>query len=187
MLNRDDYRKYINSTQPLVNVSPYARLERATGAVVWRCVCVYHLTPAENMGKHLIFVDALNSVGEWAWADGLRVQWTWEGRQPGQAAPPKAFEKRLPELRAQVDLYAGQVTSVRIDDRTGIPSDVVHGLRSDVEDVGVGNTWGHNSFVVLFQRMSGNITQPPIAPPLTVEQRLTALEAWATANGWKGG
>lgn len=187
MLIRDDYRKLINPTQPLINVAPYARLERATGSVVWRCVCVYHLSPAQNGGQHVVFVDALDSVAQWAWADGLRVQWTWEGRQSGEAAPPKLFEKRPPEPRAQVDLYAGQVTSVRIDDRTGIPSDVVHGLRSDVEDVGIGNSWGHNSFVVLFQRLPGNVVQPPIVLPLTVEQRLSRLETWATANGWSGG
>jgi hypothetical protein len=165
MLIRDDFRKFINPTQPLVNVAPFARLERATGAVVWRCVCVYHLPPAQNGGQHVVFVDALNSVGEWAWADGLKVEWTWEGRQPGEAAPPKPFEKRPPEPRAQVDLYAGQVTSVRIKDVTGIPSDVVYGLRSDVEDVGGGNTRFHNSFVVLFMRTAGAVVQPPVEPP----------------------
>lgn len=187
MLNREDYRKLISLTQPLINVAPYARLERATGSAVWRAVCVYHLPSATNMGKHVIFIDALNAVGEWAWADGLRVQWTWEGRQPGESAPPKAFEKRPPEPRAQVDLYKGQVTSVRIDDRTGIPSDVVYGLRSDIEDTGGGNTLYHNSFVVLFQRLAGTVVQPPVLPVLTVEQRLSRLEAWATANGWNGG
>jgi len=186
MLIRDNFRKYINPTQPLINVAPYARLERAAGAAVWRCVCVYHLSPAENGGKHVVFVDALDSVGQWAWADGLRVQWTWEGRQPGEAAPPKAFEKRPPEPRAQVDLYRGQVTSVRIDDPTGIPSDTVHGLRSDVEDVGGGNSRYHNSFLVLFQRLPGGVVVPPVETTKTLEQRVAALEVWAKANGWGG-
>lgn len=31
-----------------------------------------------------------------------------------------------------------------------------------------------------------NVVQPPIALPLTLEQRVAALEAWATANGWGG-
>lgn len=190
MLNRDNYRRYINLAQPMVNVTPYARIDRAEVDTAWRVVCVYHLSPSENMGKHVIFVDALTAANEWAYADGLTVQWTWEGRQPGQAAPLKLFEKRPPEPRAQVDLYAGQVTSVRINDRAGIPSDVVSGLRSDVQDTGIGNTWGHNSFVVLFQRLASTIT-PPIDPPTqpdTLEAAWAEIrKLWAVVNSWNGG
>lgn len=180
MLNRDIFRRYINPTQPLVNTGDYANVERATGPC-WRCVCVYHLSPAENVGKSNIFIDVLSAGGDWAIANHLNVWWTWNGRQPHEPAPPREFEKRPPELRAQVDLYRGQTTSIRIADPTGLRSDSVHGLRSDVEDLPSGNTRYHNSFVVLFQRISGGIIIPPVDPTLpasTLEQRVKALEDW---------
>jgi len=176
MLNRDNYRRYINPVQPLVNTGAYANIERAAGPC-WRCVCVYHLSPQENVGKSNIFIDVLSAGGDWAIAEHLRVGWTWNGRQPHEPAAPRMFEKRPPEFRAQVDLYKGQITSLRIMDATGLRSDVVNGLRSDVEDLSTGgNTRFHNSFAALFQRISGPVIAPPIDPVMPPTEILTAWQ-----------
>lgn len=187
MINRDAYLSKIIPNEPLYNTSPYARVERAVASTAWRAVLVYHLLPEENGNQHIVFVDALDTGGRWADVQGMTVGWTWEGRRTDtEPAPPRPFEKNPPEPRAQVDLYARQVTSVWLQDSMGVPSDVVHGLRSDVQDV-PGNNLYHNSFVVLFQLMTREIVPPvvvgpgPDAPTVTLASlaaRVMELEAW---------
>ena len=195
-MNRDDYRHLIDSRNPLINTGAYARIERAPAGMAWRAVCVYHLSPSENGGMHGIFVDCLDTGDRWASTAGLTVQWTWEGRRDNEPAPARPFEKRPPEPRAQVDLWVGQNTSLWIQDGQGAPSDKVHGLHSNVENGLNGNTWGHNSFVVIF-KMSSLVGTPPITPPptgpdeptqptLTLEQRVSANErAIAELAAWR--
>jgi len=199
MLNRDEYRRFINLQQPLTNTGAYARVERAPAGMAWRVVCVYHLPALVNGGMHNVFVDCLDTGDRWADATGLKVGWTWEGRRDNEPAPPRLFEKNPPEPRAQIDMYRGQVTSLWIEDSLGAPSDKVHGLHTNVENGLDGNSWGHNSFVVLFKMSSLNVvtptppgpTEPTQPPTLTVEQRLAALEAdnkrlWAALRNGEG-
>ena len=163
MLNRDDYRKFINADKPLINTGTYARIERATGTVAWRAVCCYHLPPEINNRMLVAFCDVLRD-GQWANAGALRIAYTWEGKQGGPLYRP--FEKRPPEPRAQVDLYRGQVTTVWVDDPV-YPSDKVVGIHSAVEDGQLGNTLYHNSFLCLWElRTSAIITPPVIDPPV---------------------
>ena len=163
MLNREDYRRFINPAWPLINTGNYARVESAKGNVVWRAVCVYHLPGNINGGQHVIFCDTLADSGAWSSADGLRIAYTWEGKSDGPLYRP--FEKRPPEPRAQVDLYKGQVTTVWIDDPR-YPSDKVTGIHSAVADTQDGNTLFHNSFVVLWQLMQGAVITPPVEKPV---------------------
>lgn len=196
MLNRDDYRRFINLDSPLTNTGAYARIERAPAGMAWRVACVYHLPPDINGGMHNVFVDCIDTGDRWASTAGLKVGWTWAGRRDNEPAPPRSFEKNPPEPRAQIDMYRGQVTSLWIEDSLGAPSDKVHGLHTNVENGVNGNTYGHNSFVVLFKMSSlGNIVTPPTPgpdeptqPPLTLEERVTAterdiaeLKAWRNA------
>lgn len=171
MLNRDEYRRFINADQPLTNTAAYARIERAPTGTAWRAVCVYHL-PAEINNRMLVaFCDVLQG-GLWANADKLRIAYTWEGR----TEPPlyRPFEKRPPEPRAQVDLYKGQVTTIWVDDPR-YPSDRVAGIHSAVENGQGGNTLYHNSFMV-FWELRNAVVIPPIDPP-TVPGDVAALQA----------
>lgn len=171
MLNRDEYRRFINADQPLVNTSAYARIDRAPTGTAWRAVCVYHLPGEVNNRMLIAFCDVLQG-GLWANADKLRIAYTWEGR----TEPPlyRPFEKRPPEPRAQVDLYRGQVTTVWVDDPR-YPSDKVAGIHSAVENGQQGNTLYHNSFLVLWELRNAVII-PPIDPP-TVPGDVVALQA----------
>lgn len=160
MLNRDEYRKFINPAQPLVNTGAYATIERAAGPAAWRAVCVYHLPGEINNRQLIAFCDILDSNGDWADDQGLEIAYTWQGRNI--AAPlVRPFEKRPPEPRAQVDLYKHQVTTIWVDDPF-FPSDRVVGLHSAVEDGQGGNTLFHNSFVVLWQLLTDNAVERPV-------------------------
>jgi len=195
VLNRDELRRLVIPNEPLLNTALYSRVERATAPTAWRAILVYHLLPHENGNQHNIFIDCLDTGGRWARADEMQVGWTWEGRREHEPAPARPFEKRPPEPRAQVDLYARQVTSVWIQDNMGVPSDRVHGLRSDVEDV-PGNNLFHNSFFCIFQLMTREVAPPPVViapgpdepqqPTLTLEQRVAATErAIAELAAWR--
>ena len=191
MINREEYRRFINPAWPLINTGDHAKVESAKGNVVWRAVCVYHLPGNINGGQHVIFCDTLFDSGVWSPADGLRIGYTWEGKGDGPLYRP--FEKRPPEPRAQVDLYKGQITTVWVDDPR-YPSDKVTGIHSAVADTQDGNTLFHNSFVVLWQLVQGAVTPPdPVDPPANppagidaaallaqigkIQRELTALEA----------
>lgn len=163
MLNREEYRKFINPTQPLVNTSAYATIERAAGPTVWRAVCVYHLPEHINNRQLIAFCDILDRAGNWADASGLEIAYTWQGRNVSTSLV-RPFEKKPPEPRAQVDLYRGQVTTVWVDDPF-FPSDKVVGIHSSVEEGQAGNTRFHNSFIVFWQLLTDNtVVIPPDGP-----------------------
>ncbi len=162
MINREEYRRFINPAQPLVNTSSYATIERATASTAWRAVCVYHLPGEINNRQLIAFCDVLAKDGSWADTTGLRIAYTWQGRNESTLLT-RPFEKRPPEPGAQVDLYKWQVTTVWVDDPR-YPSDKVAGLHSAVEDGQGGNTLFHNSFVVLWQLAGNAIITPPVDP-----------------------
>lgn len=176
MLNREDYRKFINTQQPLVNTNAYATIERAVGATAWRAACVYHLPGHINNRQLIAFCDILDRNGGWADATGLEIAYTWQGRnEPFPLVRP--FEKKPPEPRAQVDLYKGQVTTVWVDDPF-FPSDKVVGIHSAVEDGQGGNTLFHNSFVVFWQLLTDNaVVIPPTDPTEPSTDELSILRA----------
>lgn len=162
MLNRDEYRKFVNPQRPLINTGAYATIERAAGPTAWRVVCAYHLPGEINNRQLIAFCDILDRDGGWASAQGLRIAYTWQGRN--EVAPlVRPFEKRPPEPRAQVDLYKHQITTIWVDD-PAFPSDRVAGLHSAVEDGQGGNALFHNSFVVLWQLLTTDVVERPIEP-----------------------
>lgn len=185
MINRDLHRNRIGN-DPFTNTAGFGvSIARwATAGPVWRAVYVHHLSPQENGNQHNVFVDCLDTMGYWANTSRLKVAYTWEGRRPDEQAPPRPFEKRPPEPRAQLDLYRGQKITCWIDDPT-LPSDRVVGLRSDVQDV-PGNNLFHNSFVVLFQLQQGEPVEPPIEPGGNLDElrrEVAALRVLATTQG----
>jgi hypothetical protein len=70
-----------------------ATAEVTAGAPYWKVVGVHHLTPEENGSRHHAFVDAVDENGQRVRDANLRIAWSWEGRQPDQAAPPQALDK----------------------------------------------------------------------------------------------
>ena len=84
-----------------------------SGRPYWRAVDVRHLTPAENRGKHHVFVDIVDEAGRPVRDPKLRIGWTWDGRQPSEPAPPQPLDKSPSEPAGNVELASTrQVTTV---------------------------------------------------------------------------
>lgn len=180
MINREEYRKFINPAQPLINTSAYASIERAAGPTAWRAVCVYHLPGEINNRQLIAFCDILDRNGDWADTTGLEIAYTWQGRNVSTPLV-RPFEKKPPEPRAQVDLYKHQITTAWVDDPF-FPSDKVVGLHSAVEDGQGGNTLFHNSFIVFWQLLTDNAVVTPVDPvkPPSPDTTADALRAEVT-------
>lgn len=127
------------------------------GQEYWHVIGVHHLAPEENQGKHCAFLDILDSTGQRVHNPALHVEWSWEGQQPNEASPPKAFDKPDSEPATNLDLYRGQHVRLAVSG-DGCPSDVVENLHTDHHDEPgpQGETWnsaGHHSFYVVYQRI----------------------------------
>lgn len=153
----------------------------APGRAYWRCVSVRHLTPNENRGKHNIYVDAIDSAGDRVRDPNVRIGWTWEGRRPNEIARPAPLDKSPAEPMGNIPLDWGQVMRVWIDSPQ--PSDAVEGMHSNHPDERgpngeIWNSKGHHSFALVFQ-LTAQPVEPepgPTKPPLSLEQRVEALE-----------
>ncbi|MEX1020539.1 MAG: N-acetylmuramidase domain-containing protein [Litorilinea sp.] len=161
----------------LADVAPYAvglePAEVAAGARYWRVAGIYHLSPAENKGKHAIYVDVVDEQEQRVRDSELRLDWGWEGQQPDQQSTPKRFDKPDHEPATNVDLYLGQKTWICVTG-DGLPSDRVVNLHSNHPDEPEpgGNKWntiGHHSFYVVFQRAVKVAAAEPDTPDTTPE------------------
>jgi hypothetical protein len=119
-----------------------------SGAEYWHVSRVYHLGPHENKGRHHIFFDALSSDGSRIKASQARIQ--WEGGEH-----IVTLDKPENEPGANFPMWKWQVCSVHM---VGLPSDIVHGLRTNHPDepnpdgTQSGNTLFHHSFFIEFQK-----------------------------------
>jgi len=141
----------------------------AAGALCWRVVNVRHLTADENRGKRNIFVRVLDEQGRRDRNPALRATYTWDGRKPDEAAPPRPLDKGDGDIgHADIDINKGQHIDVWIEG-DGLPCDHVLNLHSDhditekTSDGQDGNTRFHHSFLVTFQRTRADGTPP--TPP----------------------
>jgi hypothetical protein len=122
----------------------------APGTSYWRVIRVHHLTPAENAGKHHLFLDALDPQGNRLFGTRLLVRWEGGSREV-------VIDKPLPEPGANEPLWKWQVVSV---EALGMPSDRVENLHTGHPDEGPGNTLFHHSFAVTFQQAVAAAPQP---------------------------
>ena len=179
-----EYRRlndqFLNKTQEALE---YTRISRETygvriveadvapGQTYWEVLGVYHLLPQENSGNHHVYFEVLNESGARiqnpiAWAG-----FTWEGRRPEEPAPPIALDKPSNEAAGNLAMFSGQKVSVWIrglSPDASDPSDRVenlHILHPDERgpDGSLGNSIGHHSFYVVFQR--ARKTDAPAPPP----------------------
>ncbi len=128
----------------------------ATGGHCWRVVGVHHLTPEENQGNHVVYVDLLDERGNRVDAKNLSLEWGWEGQRPDEKVEPRRFDKPADEPATNVELYSGQLLWVRVAG-DGLASDTVTNLHTKHADEPgpQGQKWnsiGHHSFYILFQR-----------------------------------
>lgn len=122
------------------------------GEHYWKALAVRHLTPEENGRNHHVYVDVVDEAGQRVVDPQLQIRWDWEGRRPDEVADPKPLDKPAGEPAGNVPMNTGQVVSLLIGG-DGLASDVVSGMHTNWPDEGAGNTRGHHSFYVRFQRV----------------------------------
>lgn len=122
------------------------------GTSYWRAMRVHHLTPAENGGRHHLFLDALNEAGDRVFGAQARV--TWPGGEQ-----TITVEKPVGEPGANFPLWKWQIAAVEM---LGLPSDRVENLHTGHPDEppGLDNTLFHHSFAVDFQRSVKAVAGP---------------------------
>ncbi|MEM3794072.1 MAG: hypothetical protein QXS76_04105 [Candidatus Bathyarchaeia archaeon] len=123
-----------------VNVEP-AKVE--PGGNYWMAVKIHHLTPEENQGRSLLYIDILDEEGKRVYGAQARVSW------PG-GSQVVTVDKPLSEPGTNFPLWPGQLCAV---EALGLPSDRVFGIHNDHPDEGPGNTRFHHSFLVVFQKV----------------------------------
>ena len=179
-----EFLNRLTATDPsatLGTAAPYdVRLERTAvtdGQTAWRVRGVHHLTPDENRGNHVVYVDIVDEEGNPLRDQRVHLKWGWEGQQAHEGVDPKRFDKPASEPATNVDVYSGQHIWVRVEG-DGLPSDTVANMHTKhADERGPGgelwNTIGHHSFYILFQRASqaissgignGTVTTPEPLP-----------------------
>lgn len=124
----------------------------------FRVIGIHHLSGSENRGNHHIYVDVLDE-------NGARINGSLIKVQVGNNPPTYAtVDKPASEPGTNAPMWASTQYSVSVANH---PSDTVIGLHTGHSDEpGGGNTWGHHSFYVVFQRRP---VQYVPEPPPTVE------------------
>lgn len=150
---------------------------------------IAHLPGALNGGGHAAYVDVLSDDGQPLSNPPLKLGWTWDGRQPSEAAPPVALDKGpLDPSAGNVVIYKGMVMAMWLQDGDCMVSEVVSGLQTATPDTdpATGNSRFHHSFYIVFRKRR-TVVQPPTPQPVTLEtlaadvaalkRRIAVLEA----------
>jgi hypothetical protein len=176
--------------QPLNQAADYGiNVIKAPTGPAWRCIGIFKLAPQENRGRHNVFVDVLDE-------NGLRtrqptINWTWYMDAPTQTV---RLDKPDNEPATNIPVEKSYTVTLSVNG-DGLPSDSVGGIHTRHRDEGEGNTYGHHSFHIVFQRQDSAVVLPPVPvdPPVTpptgidaaallaqigrVQKELTTLEA----------
>lgn len=125
----------------------------------WQIVAADHLPPEVNMGNHHLYVECIDEYGVKQRSPDLHIGWTWEGKTDAEVAPPVPLTKSLDEPAGNIPIYGGQHVTAWLEGY-GLPSDRfenVHTAYPEEKTTSgeVGNSLGHHSFRVIFQRKPG--------------------------------
>ncbi len=146
-----------------VEIKTIDQVSIAVGATqYWRVIGVHHLTGAENMGNHHIYCDVLDE-------DGKRLNGSRLVMQQGTSAPLYAvIDKPAHEAGTNFPMWSTTMAAVAVStpEDNPLPSESATGIRSSHPDEEVGNTWGHHSFYVVFQRTKLSSEGPPKPAPV---------------------
>ena len=109
-----------------------------------------HLSGEENHGNHHVYVDAEGPDGTDLRNTGLNIFYGWDGIRDDEATPIVPINKPEGEFGCNVPIFSDTDMYIGMH---GAPSDIVRGLRTDFgdDDGQDGNSWGHQSFHVIFR------------------------------------
>lgn len=134
-------------------------IERTPGAN-WIAESVRHLTGEENHGNHHVYVDAQGPDGADLRGTGLNIYYGWDGMRQDEATPLVPIDKPEGEFGSNVPIFSDTDMYVGMH---GAPGDIVRGLRTDFgdDDGQDGNSWGHQSFHVVFRYQPTELQAQP--------------------------
>lgn len=149
------------------------------GQPIYKILGIHHLSPAENVGKHHLFLECLDENGN---RDRRQlVEWFWEGQRPDQLARPVVLDKPDNEPAGNIAIGSNQKIWAFVRDQTSDMIGGVHTLYPDEPGPPPGaNTIGHHSFYVVWMRIkAAEVEEPPPIPTNCEEleeivQQLTA-------------
>jgi len=169
------YKDQIKPDLPTVLDAP--GVSYSAVGMAYQVALIAHLPGALNGGGHAAYVDVLSDDGQPLSNPPLKIGWTWDGRQPSEAAPPVALDKGpLDASAGNVVIYKGMVMALWLQAGDRMVSDVVSGLQTATpdDDPATGNSRFHNSFYIVF-RKRGTVVQPPTPQPVTLEEKVNSL------------
>lgn len=115
------------------------------GQPYWRVIGIHHLTGDENRGNHHVFCDVLDEQGK-------RIKGARIGILNSNLPPVYAvIDKPDNEPGANAPMSSGDLLALYVHGEH--PSEKAQGFRSTHPDEEIGNTWGHHSFYVVWQRV----------------------------------
>lgn len=133
-----------------------------TGQPHWRVIGVHHLSGAENSGNHHLYVDVLSEQGQRL--NGAVLSVLNHNQPPWRVV----IDKPANEAGSNAPMHWND-TLIALVNFEGLPSERVSGIHTRHEDEEPGNTRGHHSFYVVFQKSSGLVApKPPVVEPPTV-------------------
>ncbi len=135
--------------EQIMNENEVWTIERTPGAT-WIAERVRHLSGEENHGNHHVYVDAEGPDGTDLRSTGLNIYYGWDGMREDEATPLAPINKPEGEFGCNVPIFSDTDMYIGMH---GAPSDIVRGLRTDFgdDDGQDGNSWGHQSFHVVFR------------------------------------
>lgn len=117
---------------------------------LYRVAGIHKLTDGENGGQHHLFFDIWDESGN-------RVRDVPLVRTNHGGNPLAVFADKPDHETPDIPIWAGEVLTLTADQGEGAT-----GIRTDFAGQGPGNTWGHHSYFVGFQKV---ILEPPPPPP----------------------
>lgn len=165
---------YNNAYAYGVSIQPLPAMEADT----FKVIGVHHLSGSENRGNHHIFCDVLDHNGHRIGGSKLML------RNNFALETTATVDKPYYEPGTNFPMWSNYgAVSVSVMHK-GIPSETATGMHIQHNDEEPGNTWGHHSFLIVWQltkRRSPSL--PPIVPPQPPTQPGTSLTWIATDSG----
>lgn len=170
-----DFRRWIETFKQQLgfnDAKAYGVIIDHRSAALWQVIGVHHLSGDENNGNHNVFLDVLDEDGLRVY--GAHVSWGWNDMRSDEKPGDVVIDKPTYEPGGNLAMHKGQKVFCYIP---GDRSDYVKGLHIGHADEGDGNTWGHHSFYVVFQKV--NSSAPPELPepdPDPVQQQVGGVQ-----------
>ena len=144
------------------------------------------LPPAENAGKHHIFVNVVQD-GTRLYNSTVEILNTgngWRGQVPLEKAPPEPMGNHAMNKGDTIEVWVSKAAGF-----SDVVSDRVTGLHTRHADRGPGSTWGHHSFEITFEYMGQYAPQKPAEPvptppPAAPTQPTETLEQFIRRKSW---